>query len=228
MIPELLIVFISFGIFRIDEKILQSNLIVILTRITSEIVVIILLTWELVLLISSIGLIAILYRNKQLTGESRKRWLYFLGIPIFLLIFTLLANISHYSFTVIDSMSLVFYQPHDIVRIDIIQDCSGIYGLMIFSCSFLLFGTDTKRSVGWGKKHTLLLFIVGLIGVYFLNIIRIFTVINACLSTDMLLKSFIHSYLGSVLILLFLLSYWTLIWKNSFQKKGNNQLGFDT
>jgi exosortase/archaeosortase family protein len=67
-----------------------------------------------------------------------------------------------------------------------------------------------------------------LVGVYFINIIRILTVINACLSTDMVLKSFIHSYLGSVLILLFVLSYWILIWKNSFLKKGNTQLSIDT
>ena len=121
-------------------------------------------------------------------------------------------------------MSLVFYQSSYIVRIDIIQDCSGIYGIMIFSCSFLLFGADTKRNVKWDNKHTLLLFFGGLVGVYFLNILRILAVINACLSTDIVLKSFIHSYLGSVLILLFVVSYWALIWKNAFITKENNYL----
>ncbi len=227
MIPELIILFIGILIFRMDEYILRSSLTEILTRITSEIVVNILLAWELVLSIISIGLIAILYKNKGLMSKNRKKWFYLVGIPIFVLIFTLVANISQFSFIVIDSMSLVFYQPQDIVRIDIIRDCSGIYGLMIFSCSFLLFGGDTKRTIKWDKKQTLLLFFGGLVGVYLLNLMRIFIVINACLLPDIVLKSFIHSYLGSILILLFVVSYWALIWKKAFLKKGNTQLGID-
>jgi exosortase/archaeosortase family protein len=227
MIPGLIISFISFIIFRIDEFIFRSSPTEILTRITSEIVVNILLAWELVIIILLIGLITILYKNKRLASKDRKRWFYFLGIPIFLLIFTLVANISHFPFTVIDSVSLVFYQPQDIVRIDIIQDCSGIYGILIFSCSFLLFGANTKRNVEWDKKHTLLLFFGGLVGVYFLNILRILAVINACLSTDIVLKSFIHSYLGSILILLFVVSYWALIWKNAFKRKGKTNESID-
>lgn len=223
MIPQLMILFISFLIFRMDEFILQSSFTEILTRITSEIVVIVLFVWEVLLIITTIGLIAILYKKQGLLQNSRQKWYILFGISIILLIFTLIANITNYPFTVIDSMSLVFYQSQDIVRVDIIRDCSGIYGIMIFSCSFLLFGSETKRKIKWDNKQTLLLFLGGIIGVYSLNILRIFSVINASLFTDLAVKSLIHSYLGSVLILLFVISYWTLIWKNAFLNKENVQ-----
>ena len=131
----------------------------------------------------------------------------------------LIANITQYSFTVIDSMTLLFYRSQDIVRIDIIRDCSGIYGMMIFSCSFLLFGADTKRKIEWDNKKMFLFFSCGLIGVYLLNLLRIIIVINVSLFTDQTLKSIIHSYLGSMLILLFVVSYWVLIWRSAFMQK---------
>ena len=219
MIPELFILFISFLVFQIHEIILRSSFTMILTKITSEIIVNILFTWEIVFIIVAIGITAFMYKNQGVRRNNGHKQLYLIGIPIILLIFLLIANITQYSFTVIDSMSLIFYRSQDIIRVDIIRDCSGIYGLMIFSCSFLLFGADTKRKIEWGNKKMFLLFSCGLIGVYLLNLLRIITVINVSLFTDQTLKSIIHSYLGSILILLFVVSYWFLIWRSAFMKK---------
>ncbi|MHA1944968.1 MAG: exosortase/archaeosortase family protein [Candidatus Hodarchaeales archaeon] len=227
MIPELIILFFSILIFRMDESIFQSNLTEFLTELTSEIVVNILLAWDLLFIIISIGLIAILFKSQGFLRKDGQKWYYFAGIPIFLLIFTIIADISQYSFTVNDSMSLIFYRLQDIIRIDIIRDCSGIYGLMIFSSSFFLFGAETKRRIQWDWKQTLLLYFGGIAGVYSLNILRILTVIYASLSTDLALKSLIHSYLGSVLILLFVIGYWVLIWRNGFIPRKNSYLDDD-
>ena len=219
MIPELFILFISFIIFQLHEFILQSSFTMILTKITSEIVVNILFAWEIVFIIVTIGIITFMYKNQGIKRNNGQKRFQLIGIPIILLIFLLIANITQFSFTVIDSMSLIFYRSQDIVRIDIIRDCSGIYGMMIFSCSFLLFGADTKRKIEWDNKKMFLLFSGGLIGVYLINLLRIITVINVSLFTDQAFKSIIHSYLGSILILLFVVSYWFLIWRSAFLKK---------
>ncbi|MHA1513260.1 MAG: hypothetical protein ACTSRJ_04290, partial [Candidatus Hodarchaeales archaeon] len=219
MIPELLILSISFLIFRLHELILRSSFTEILTKITSEIIVNILFTWEIAFIIVAIGIIVFMYKNQGIRRDNGQKQLYLIGIPIILLIFLLIANITQYSFTVIDSMTLLFYRSQDIVRIDIIRDCSGIYGMMIFSCSFLLFGADTKRKIEWDNKKMFLFFSCGLIGVYLFNLLRIITVINVSLFTDQTLKSIIHSYLGSMLILLFVVSYWVLIWRSAFIQK---------
>ena len=108
-----------------------------------------------------------------------------------------------------------------------LMDLSSRFWIVIFSCSFLLFGADTKRTIKWDNKQTCLFFSAGLIGVYSLNILRIITVINASLFTDLALKSIIHSYLGSILILLFIISYWVLIWRNAFKMKENTHLEND-
>jgi len=219
MIPELFILFISFIVFRLHELILHSSLTEILTKITSEIIVNILFAWEIVFIIVTIVIIAFMYKNQGLKRNIGLKRFLLIVFPILLLIFFLIATITQYSFTVIDSMSLVFYRSQDIVRVDIIRDCSGIFGIMIFSCSFLLFGADTKRKTDWSNKKMFLLFSGGLIGVYLLNLLRIIAVINASLFTDQAFKSIIHSYLGSILILLFVVSYWVLIWRSAFIKK---------
>jgi len=227
MIPELVILFISILIFQVHEIILRSSFTELLTKITSEIIVNILFAWEIVFIIITIGMITFLYKNQGILLNNGQKQFHLIVIPIILVIFLLIASITQYSFSVIDSKSLLFYRSQDIVRVDIIRDCSGIYGIMIFSCSFLLFGVDTKRVIKWDNKQTCLFFSAGLIGVYSLNILRIITVINASLFTDLALKSIIHSYLGSILILLFIISYWVLIWRNAFKMKENTHLEND-
>ena len=227
MIPEVIILFSSFLIFRLDELVMRSSFTEVLTKITSKIIVNILFAWELMFIIATIGILAFICKNQSIIRNNSQKWLFLLVIPIMLMIFLLIANITQYSFTVADSMSIIFYRSKDIIRIDIIRDCSGIYGMMIFACSFLLFGADTKRNVKWGNKQMFRLLFGGLIGVYFLNILRIITVINANLFIDLALTSIIHSYLGSILILLFVITYWSLIWRNTILKKENTHLEYD-
>jgi exosortase/archaeosortase family protein len=227
LIPEFLILSISLLIFRVDELILLSSFTELLTNLTSVIIVNILVVWESVFIIASIGIIGFLYKSQRMKHNNKQKYAFLIGISFLFVVNSFLSNITQYSFTVIDSMSLLFYRSQDIVRIDIIQDCSGIYGMMIFTCSFLLFGTDTKRKTEWDNKKMAILFFGGLVGVYLLNILRIFTVINASLFMDLALKSFIHAYLGSILILLFVITYWVLIWSNAFSKEENFHLEND-
>ena len=221
MIPELILLIVSILIFRIDEIIIQSSFTEILTRITSEIIVLVLGTWEVILILVSIGLVVILYKNQAFSQSNRRNWFYIVGISTLLMVFAMITNIANHSFIVTDSMSLEFYRPQNIVRIDIIQECSGIYGMMIFSCSFLLFGAETKRKSNWNGKKTFLLFFAGVLGTYSMNLLRIIIVINASFFDNIVLKSVIHSYLGSILILLFVVSYWTFIWKNAYKTEEN-------
>ncbi len=216
MLPELIIIIISVLIFRIDELVLQSSLTDLLTKITSIIVVNILFAWEILIFMISVIFSAIVCKKRRRISDNKQIKLLYIGIPFIILITVLLANISQISFTVVDPMSLLFDRSQDIVRIDIIRECSGVYGLMIFTCSFLLFGIETKRKINWNKKKTIGYFSLGFIGVYLTNLLRIIALINASLYTDPVIKSIIHTYLGSILILLFIISYWGVIWRNSF------------
>ncbi|MHA2303943.1 MAG: hypothetical protein ACXACU_01035, partial [Candidatus Hodarchaeales archaeon] len=90
--------------------------------------------------------------------------------------------------------------------------CSGIYGLIIFSASFLIFINITKLNYEINNALMLILLVLGLISIFFINIIRILILIllNLVVSVDFMQE--VHLYLGGALIIGFISIYWSLIW----------------
>ncbi|MFX0207230.1 MAG: archaeosortase/exosortase family protein [Candidatus Hodarchaeota archaeon] len=103
-------------------------------------------------------------------------------------------------------------QIDNLTRISIVNSCSGIYGLIIFLSSFIFFTNVTKTNRKFDRAQILLSGIVGMIGVYLLNLFRILILIILSLYFPANIWSEAHLYLGGVFIIGYLAIFWGIIW----------------
>ncbi|MFA4960243.1 MAG: archaeosortase/exosortase family protein [Candidatus Pacearchaeota archaeon] len=96
--------------------------------------------------------------------------------------------------------------------IGIAEPCSGIDSILLFS--FLFFGILAWEWKNFNSKKALLLFIIGVIGTFALNILRIFLLIliGAYLSKSFATNVF-HTNASSVFFLIYFAIFWKLSYK---------------
>ncbi|MHA2088859.1 MAG: hypothetical protein ACW972_11310 [Promethearchaeota archaeon] len=198
--------------FRIDEMLSNAFFIDFLISITTKFVLY-LLNFGPIMLMTAILVSFWIFRSKTLLGLSNKNNSYFYFISLSLLIAIALFDlISNHKIFMIDPTTFEFSKVVYISRISIIETCSGIYGLIIFSASFLIFINITKLNYEINNALMLILLVLGLISIFFINIIRILILIllNLVVSVDFMQE--VHLYLGGALIIGFISIYWSLIW----------------
>jgi exosortase/archaeosortase family protein len=98
--------------------------------------------------------------------------------------------------------------------VEIAEACSGLDSLFMFlTLSFLAGAIDWKNIP---RKRLALMFIPGLIGLYLVNILRVFSLvmIGAFVSPELALKLF-HTYLGMVLFIVYFFWFWRVVYSKS-------------
>lgn len=96
------------------------------------------------------------------------------------------------------------------VRIE--QACSGIESIFLFSSLYVLIAlVDWKE---FNKKKLIFSFIPALIGLFIVNIIRVYILIliGVYFSPRLMLELF-HTYLGMVLFIVYFLLFWSIFYK---------------
>jgi exosortase len=98
--------------------------------------------------------------------------------------------------------------------VEIAEACSGLDSLFMFlTLSFLAGAIDWKNIP---HKRLALMFIPGIIGLYLVNILRVFSLvmIGAFVSPELALKLF-HTYLGMVLFIIYFFLFWKVVYYSS-------------
>ncbi len=212
IIPPLTCIFILFFIFRIDEMIMHSFLVDYLISLTSISLSFMIKNGSIVLMfisIASFWYFRSLWRDYL--GNKSSKGFYVISLLLFAAIICF-DFLSKSNVTIIDQSTFEFQDTLNITRITIIDSCSGIYSLLIFFASFMIFINFTKLNHELDNRFIFVLGILGAIGIFLVNLIRIIILIllNLLISSDLMLET--HLYLGGILIILYLSFFWSLIW----------------
>jgi exosortase/archaeosortase family protein len=210
--PPITCIFILFYVFRIDEMIMHSVLVDYLISLTTKSLSFMIKNGSIVVMFISI---ACFWYFRSLwcnyLGNKSKKGFYVISL-IFLIAVICFDFLSKSNVTMIDPSTFEFHGTLNITRISIIDSCSGIYGLLIFFASFMIFINFTKLNRELDNSHIFVLGTLGAIGVFLVNLIRIIILIilNLVFSLDLMQET--HLYLGGILIILYLSFFWSLIW----------------
>jgi len=107
-------------------------------------------------------------------------------------------------------------QPRTLIvnnfAVSIEQACSGLDSLFLFSSLYLLIAILEYKV--FNKLKLFAMFIPAAIGLYFINIFRVYILITigAYISADLSVKLF-HTYLGMVLFIIFFFVFWKFSYK---------------
>ena len=96
--------------------------------------------------------------------------------------------------------------------VSIAQACSGLDSLFLFSSLYLLIAILEWK--GFNKIKLIAMFIPAAIGLYMVNIFRVYLLVvtGAYVSADLAIKLF-HTYLGMVLFIIFFFVFWKVSYK---------------
>lgn len=121
----------------------------------------------------------------------------------------------HFLFS-LTSSNVQVWPPRTIIvndfAVSIAEACSGLDSLFLFSSLYLLIGIlDFKN---FNKIKLICMFIPAAIGLYLVNIFRVYLLITigAYISPDLAIKLF-HTYLGMVLFIIFFFIFWKFSYK---------------
>ncbi|MFW9904361.1 MAG: exosortase/archaeosortase family protein [Candidatus Thorarchaeota archaeon] len=195
-------------IFRIDQIILKTVFTEVLTEITSKILFLMLKYGDLIFLLLLFISMCI---SQSLRRYEMKSCFHFFTIGVIIVTY-LLAFVSYFSPDKVILLDATTLQIGNLTRISIVDTCSGIYGLIIFLSSFIFFVNVTKSNRQFDRAQILLSGIVGLIGVYSLNLFRIIILIILSSYFPTNIWSEAHLYLGGIFIIGYLAIFWGIIW----------------
>ncbi|MFX0014957.1 MAG: hypothetical protein ACFFB2_07540 [Promethearchaeota archaeon] len=209
IIHPLTIVILLYLVFRVDQMIMNTVVTQILTEITTQTLVFLLKYGETILLLVFFGS----FYFFQLDWKSRLRKIT-RRLPFITLIFLffLLIIIGNFSQNEVILINPTTMQIEGFTRISIVGSCSGIYGLIIFLSSFFFFINVTRTNRSFKRKLVIFLGIVGVIGIYAVNLLRILILINLSFYFPSDIWSEAHIYLGGIFIISYLVIYWGIIW----------------
>lgn len=99
------------------------------------------------------------------------------------------------------------------------QACSGLESLFMFTALYTFIGFTEQKTLNFRKF--LLYFPFALLGMYFVNILRVYLliVIGATISPTLALRLF-HTYAGMILFLLYFALFWRFSYKSLQKGKG--------
>ncbi|MCE7741627.1 MAG: exosortase/archaeosortase family protein [Candidatus Heimdallarchaeota archaeon] len=88
--------------------------------------------------------------------------------------------------------------------------CSGIHSLTVFAAVFLLMLFEARKRLQWNYK-TILVTLLGIIGTYIMNLIRIMIIISLYYYQGGSIAGPVHNYLGYVILIIWLPIFWMYI-----------------
>lgn len=130
-------------------------------------------------------------------------------VPYYVSLFSSLLTLSGISHTMPDSTSIFLHTPRGILPVAFEAGCIGIYSVIIFSIIIVITMIETST----GKRTKLLWSALGLIGVFVLNVIRLFTVIVSMNFYGWDFGQRVHQVIGYSLFLLWLAVFLLLFTK---------------
>lgn len=142
-----------------------------------------------------------------------KLWPFFSGGVLYSVRFLLSLSFS----------DVIFSPPYTLTlnnfSVAIQQACSGLDSLFMFTALYTLIGFTEQKTLSFRKY--LSLFPLALLGMYIVNILRVYLLIliGATISPTLALKLF-HTYAGMILFLLYFGLFWRLSYK--FLQKGKS------
>ena len=136
---------------------------------------------------------------------------------------SIVLRVTHWMFSLTFDHVLVF-PPLTLVVEDfavrIEQACSGVDSIFLFSALYILIGIlDWKL---FDHKKIILTFIPALIGLFLINILRVYILIliGVLISPELTIKLF-HTYLGMILFVIYFAVFWKVLY--SWMKKGRRK-----
>ncbi len=183
----------------------------------------------------SLSVAIIGYKNAKTLWHTYKKQSYFfaplfiIGTILFIFFQKLwfffsfaISKILYHSFNLIYPVSYQMATKGPILRlpnfaVSIGEPCSGIDSMLLFTAFYAaIFALDYSRIK---KKPAIILFIVGFIGVYLVNILRLFLllIIGIHISPEFAVGMF-HTQAGWVLFVIYFLLYYWLIKKYIYKK----------
>lgn len=209
ILPPLTSIIILYIIFRIDQMIMNTPVVTILTQLTSRLLVLLLKYGDFIPLVILIVSFCVFQSLEKHSSNSITK---IFPIATFSLLLSFLILFSSFSQDNIKVIDITTFQIDYIARISIVESCSGIYGLLIFLSSFFFFVNVTRTNRTFKRKQVILFGTVGVIGVYLLNLLRILILINLNMCFPTNIWSETHIYLGGIFILSYLAIFWIVIW----------------
>ncbi len=191
--------------------ILETPYVAILTRLTTQILVLLLKYGNLIPLLLFIGSFCFFQSVGRSGSENLKRNLSFLTFCGLMAGFIVFNGFPQDKVTSIDATTI---QLENLIRISIVESCSGIYGLVIFLSRFFFFVNVTRINRVFKSSQVIVYGILGLIGVYLVNLLRMLILINLSLSFSSVLWFEAHLYLGAIFIVCYLSFFWLMIWSS--------------
>lgn len=92
------------------------------------------------------------------------------------------------------------------------EPCSGVYSMFLFTCLYLfIFFLDYKKL---NRKKMLLMFIPSIIGLFLVNVIRIYLLmLVGVFISPYFARTMFHSYIGSILFMVYFIVFWLIFYK---------------
>ena len=209
IIPPLTSILLLYCVFQIDQMIMNTPYVRILTEFTCQNLILLLKYGHSIPLLLLMGSF---YVYQSIGKERSQNITKSLPLVTFLLLFfgiIIFNGITYDKVTLIDVTTIQF---ESLTRISIVDSCSGIYGLIIFLSSFLVFVNVTRINRIFKRKHVIIFGSLGIIGVYLVNLLRILILVYLSLNFPSVLMDEAHIYLGGIFIISFLVVYWAVIW----------------
>ncbi len=88
--------------------------------------------------------------------------------------------------------------------------CSGIHSLTVFTAVFLLMLFEARKRLQW-TYTTILVTLIGIIGTYIMNLIRIMIIISLYYYQGSSIAGPVHNYLGYVILIIWLPIFWLYV-----------------
>ena len=209
IIPPLTSIIILYCVFRIDQMIMNTPFVKILTELTTQILVLLLKYGNLIPLLILIGSFCVFQSIGKNKSENITKRLPFVT---FLLLFFGLIIFNGFSQDKVTSIDVTTIQFESLTRISIVDSCSGIYSLIIFLSSFFFFASVTRINRAFKRVQMILFGIMGVIGIYLVNLLRILILINISLNFPTFVLNETHIYLGGIFTICYLSIFWVVIW----------------
>ncbi|MCG3215137.1 MAG: exosortase/archaeosortase family protein [Candidatus Heimdallarchaeota archaeon] len=114
---------------------------------------------------------------------------------------------------------LTFNGPDGLKSIAIDARCSGIHSLTIFFAIFLLMLFEARKRLKFDFK-TAVVTLVGILGTYLINILRVIVIIFIFYFRDWSVAGPVHDYLGYVFLIMWVPIFWLFVLPKS-EKKTN-------
>lgn len=120
--------------------------------------------------------------------------------------------ISHLELTDIKWMTKIVFSnaPSGQGSLYIDAACSGIHSLTVFTAIFLIMLFEARKRLQWNYK-TILIALVGIIGTYIMNLIRIMIIISIYYYQGPSVGEPVHNFLGYALLIIWLPIFWLYI-----------------